>query len=229
MDLNTLIGYVKAVEGSIDQTMLKVNASEREYLEFIERSEKYSFRAVVVPQVILPLVTPLTKYRVGTVIGFPNGYSPVDIKLREIDYAATCGAREVDVVLNLIPIKSGKWSEVSREVSELVKRSHELGLIIKIIIETSGLTHEEVRSVSKLVELSGADFIKTNTGFGSRGVLPSDILTIKSATSGKIKIKASGGIRTAIDAALMLYLGAHVIGTSYGVEIAEEARKMLAT
>ncbi|MDW8010348.1 MAG: hypothetical protein RMH84_01990, partial [Sulfolobales archaeon] len=92
------------------------------------------------------------------------------------------------------------------------------------IIETSILKKEEIRTVSRIVEESGAHFIKTNTGFGTRGVAPSDILVIKSSITGKSKIKASGGIRSAIDAALMLYLGAHVIGTSSGVEIVEEAK-----
>lgn len=227
LSLGELAKYISTLEESIDQTMLRADASEREYVEFVEKAEKYRFRAVIVPQVVLPLIAPLTKHRTGTVVGFPNGYSSVESKLVEIDIAAKHGAREVDVVVNLIHLKSGKWDEVTSEVSKLVSRARDYGLVVKIIIETSVLKGEEIVRISRIVEDSGADFIKTNTGFGARGVAPSDILLIKSAIRGRCKIKASGGIRTATDAAIMLYLGAHVIGTSHGVEIAEEARRLV--
>lgn len=207
--------------------MLRYDASEKDYVSFVEKSEKYRFRAIIVPQVVLPVIAPITKHVVGTVVGFPNGYIPLKAKLGEIDFAASAGAREVDVVLNTISVKSGKWGEVENEVSSIVKKVREYGMIVKIIIETSLLKKEEIKTISKIVEELGANFIKTNTGFGARGVLPSDILVIKSSTTGRSRIKASGGIRTAIDAALMLYLGAHVIGASSGVEIVEEAKAII--
>lgn len=222
-----LLDYVRILEEAIDQTMLRMEASEKDYVTFIETSERYRFRAVIVPQVVLSLVVPITKHAVGTVVGFPNGYSPLRIKLDEIDFAASNGAREVDVVINTILAKSGRWNELAYEVSSVVKKAKEYGLVVKIIIETSVLRRDEIETVSRVVEDSGADFIKTNTGFGSRGVLPSDIVIIRSSTTGKCKIKASGGVRTALDAALLLYLGAHVVGTSHGVEVAEQARRAL--
>lgn len=220
-----LLDLIRSLEASIDQTMLRMDATEKEYISFIETSEKYGFRAIIVPQAVLSLVVPVTKHVVGTVVGFPSGYSSLKVKLSEIDFAANSGAREVDVVVNTILAKSGKWGELASEVSKIVGRAREYGMLVKIIIETSVLRRDEIETISKVVEDSGADFIKTNTGFGTRGVLPSDILTIRSSIAGRCKIKASGGIRTAVDAALMLYLGAHVIGTSHGVEIAEQAKK----
>jgi len=222
-----LLNYIKSLEESIDQTMLRMDATEKDYMSFIEASEKYKFRAVIVPQAVLSLVVSVTRHVVGTVVGFPMGFSSLKVKLSEIDFAANSGAREVDVVVNTILAKSGKWRELAEEISKVVEKAREYGLLTKIIIETSVLRRDEIETISRIVEDSGADFVKTNTGFGPRGVIPSDILTIKSSIAGRCKIKASGGIRTALDAALMVYLGAHVIGTSHGVEIVEQARKAL--
>lgn len=219
-----LLDQMRKLEGSLDHTMLRMDSPEKDYINFVENSEKYKFRAIIVPQTLLPIVVPITKHVVGTVVGFPNGYIPLEVKLREIDFAASRGAREVDVVINTILARSGKWEDLKREVSHIVGRAREYGMTVKIIVETSVLKREEIEIASRIVEDSGADFVKTNTGFGPRGVLPSDIVTIRSSITGRCGIKAAGGIRTAVDAALMLHLGAQVIGTSYGTEIAEQAR-----
>lgn len=221
--------YLRTLEEFIDQTMLKIESPEKEYLGFVEISEKYKFRAIVVPQTLLPVVVPVTRLRVATVVGFPNGYSPLEAKLAEIDYAAGRGAKEVDVVMNIVLAKSGKWDDLFKELSAIVNRSREYGVGVKIIIETSVLKADEIAKSARLVEESGADYVKTNTGFGPRGVLPSDVVLIKSSITGRCGIKASGGIRTAVDAALLLSLGASIIGTSHGVEIAEQARRLLST
>jgi len=224
--LRNLLEVLSSLEGAIDQTMLRVDASERDYVNFVELSERYRFRAIVVPPALLPLVVPIAKHRVCTVAGFPHGYLSLRSKLSEIEFAASAGAKEVDVVMNTVLAKSGKWDELRDELLPLVKLAHELGLTIKIIIETSVLSLEEIRRSSQLVEEVGANYVKTNTGFGPRGVLPSDVITIRSSISGRCKIKASGGIRTALDAAVLLALGAHVIGTSHGIEIVEQARRL---
>jgi len=226
LSLKDLLKVLSTLEEVIDQTMLRVDASEKDYISFVELSERYRFRAIVVPPALLPVVVPITKHRVCTVAGFPHGYLSLRSKLAEIEQAADAGAKEVDVVMNTVLAKSNKWGELEKELLSLVELAHGLGLTIKIIIETSVLSPEEIRRSSQLVEKVGADYIKTNTGFGPRGVVPSDVITVSSSISGRCKIKASGGIRTALDAAVLLALGAHVIGTSHGIELAEQARRI---
>ncbi len=211
----------------IDQTMLKPSKSFEEYVKFIEESEKYGFRCLVVPSVMVREVAGISRIMVAGVAGFPYGYHPLSSKLKEIDEIAEGGGKEVDVVINIINVKSGRMDLVRNELQSLVSHAHQLGLGIKVIIETSELTDDEVKAVAREVMISGADFIKTNTGYGSRGVTLRDILIIRSVVGDKLRIKASGGVRDAVKASALISAGASVIGTSSGIKIVEDARKIL--
>ncbi len=213
------------VASRIDQTMLKFDRSIKDYERFVEESEKYGFRSLVVPPSVLEYVVSIAKTPVATVIGFPHGYTLLNVKLKEIEEAAKLGAKEVDVVINNIYTKERRYDLIRKEVSSVTKRAHELGLLIKVIVETSVLSDEELINIARIVKEEGANFIKTNTGFGPRGVTPRDIIVIRSAVGKELRIKASGGIRTAVDVALLLCIGADVIGTSRGIEIVEQFRK----
>ena len=219
--------YLEVIESKIDQTMLKFHSSFKEYEEFVEKSEKYSFRALVVPSPMVGYVASITRYPVVGVVCFPYGYCSLTSKLEDIKDCARNGAKEVDVVLNLINIKSGSIADVRREVKELVKVAHDYNLGIKIIIETSVLSESEITIISRIIMEEGADYIKTNTGYGLRGVLIKDVVLIRNAVKDKVKIKAAGGIRSAIDAALLLHFGADILGASRGIEISEEARRLV--
>ncbi len=203
----------------IDQTLIKPDADEKAIRKFIETSDGCGFRSLVVPLIYSRLAVELSRTPITTIIAFPHGNIPLESKLHQIDYAASCGVKEVDVVANISLVKSGNWSAVRDEISKLVENAHSLGLGIKIIIETPLLTPEEIAYISKIITEAGADFIKTCTGFGPRGVTPSDVILIYESTRGKVKIKASGGIRCALDAITYLLLGASCIGTSSGIQI----------
>ncbi|RLG75513.1 MAG: deoxyribose-phosphate aldolase [Thermoprotei archaeon] len=218
---------LKNISKYIDQTLLKYESSLREYIDFVNKSEKYDFRSIVVPSTVVGHVAPISKLPVVGVVGFPFGYHPAEAKIKEIDAVANGGGKEVDVVINLIYLKEGLYDEVRKEIKSLVSYAHDLGLAIKIIVETSILTIDEIIKIAEIVASEKADFIKTNTGFGPRGVCLEDIILIKRAVRGKIKIKAAGGVRTALDAACLLIHGADVIGTSRGIKIVEEAEKIL--
>ncbi|RLG80909.1 MAG: deoxyribose-phosphate aldolase [Thermoprotei archaeon] len=225
--LNQLRSILTGISSRIDQTMLKYDVTLKSYEEFVEKSDGYGFRALVVPSTIVPYVSSIARTPVAGVVAFPYGYTPLEAKLSETEFVAKSGGREVDVVINLVWAKSHKYSAIEEEVKRITERAHELGLRVKFIVETSILTDEELVGLARIVMKSGADFIKTNTGYGSRGVNPRDILLIRRVTKGAIKIKASGGIRNAIDASLYILLGADVIGSSSGIRIVEDASKVI--
>lgn len=163
-----------------------------------------------------------TGIKVVTVAGFPLGFQPPVVKIYEIEQAAIRGANEVDVVMNISMFKSGDEEPVERELGALVDKSKEYGITLKVIIETSLLSSQEIARASKLVARSGADFVKTNTGFGQRGVRISDICIIRRAIGREVGIKAAGGIRHYIDAVALLEAGADRLGTSSGTDIIKE-------
>lgn len=220
--------YLAGIAGRIDQTLLRPEDDLRRYEEFIEESDSYGFRALVVPPALVLYASQVAKTPIATVIGFPNGYDLVDVKKTAIELVAGHGAKEVDVVANIINIKSGRFDAFEQEVRELTELAHELGLKIKIIIETGYLTQNEIFEASKRVAEAGADYVKTSTGFGRRGATISDIIVMRKAVKGtNTGVKASGGIRTAIDAAAMLAAGADIIGASSGIKIVREAEELL--
>jgi len=211
----------------IDHTNLKPFADERDIITTIEEAKKYNFRGVCIPLIYVPLARRLLKgsdVKVVTVIGFPLGYYPTEVKVREAKLAAEWGADEIDMVMNVSLFKSGKREYVVNDIRSVIESS---GLPIKVIIETSYLTEEEIKDASILVADSGAFCVKTNTGFGARGVTIEDIRIIRNAIRGKIRIKASGGIKTAEKAIALIREGADIIGASAGVKLYEEYRRML--
>ena len=142
------------------------------------------------------------------------------IKLKEIETCLNDGASEIDMVMNIGLFKDGKLKEVDNEFKEAKKNAE--NAILKIIIETALLTKDEIVTASKAVEASGADFVKTSTGFNGAGATVANIILIKNSVDPKILIKASGGIKSSIQVQNMLNVGAHRIGTSSSIIIMEE-------
>lgn len=160
------------------------------------------------------------KLKICTVIGFPNGYSAPECKIFETEEAIRSGADEIDMVLNIGFVKSGDWEGVLTEIKE-VKRSCS-GRILKVIIETSLLTEEEKIKACRTVSMSGADFIKTSTGFAGGGATVQDIALMKEHCSPEIRIKASGGIDSLEKAQALLDAGAHRLGSSKLVALVQQ-------
>jgi deoxyribose-phosphate aldolase len=160
---------------------------------------------------------------VGTVAGFPHGSSTTATKLFETRRALDEGAREIDMVINIGKLRSGEHGHVSDEISEIAQATHAAHGLVKVIFENAYLSDDEIVEASRLGELAGADFIKTSTGFASRGATVHDLCLMIGATSPKVQVKAAGGVRT-LDRLLELFsLGVTRFGATATAAILDEA------
>jgi deoxyribose-phosphate aldolase len=210
--------------GSIEHTLLKPDSTSRDLERLVEEAEKHGFACIVVPPHMVRHAASITSKPVCTVIGFPLGYSSLEVKLTEAEKAIADGASHIDAVWNVSAYKSGMRGYVEEEVRSLASLAHGRGIIVKIIIETSLLTPTEIMDASRIVVEAGADYVKTKTGFGSRGASLMDVALIRHVVKGDAKIKAAGGIRDALTALLMLEAGADRLGASRSVQIVESYR-----
>lgn len=157
--------------------------------------------------------------KICTVVGFPNGYATPEVKVFETEDAIRDGADEIDMVINQGLAKEGDWEGVLAEI-RAVKASCK-GRILKVIVEACSFTSEEKISLCRVVSMSGADFIKTSTGFGAGGATVEDVKLFREHISPDMRIKAAGGIRTFQQAQVMLEAGADRIGASALVGLAK--------
>jgi|YelNatPaOPRAMG01_1025707.scaffolds.fasta_scaffold17491_4 deoxyribose-phosphate aldolase len=215
-----------AISKKIDATLLKPNATIEEVLALVGEAQKYGYRGVCVPPYHVPLVKSALSdsgTEVSSVVGFPLGFVTKPVKLYEIETLLASGATEVEVVVNIGAYLSGHLEVVEDELSSVVDVAKTLGAnAVKIIIEIGYLNLRQVEELSRLVADSGADYIKTSTGFGPRGVTTEDVIAIREAVGERLKIKASGGIRTLEQALELMKAGASLIGTSSARAIVEE-------
>lgn len=208
----------------IEHTNLKPFATLRDIEKLCAEAKKYRFYGVCVnPCWIKEAKKALegTGIRVISVIGFPLGTSTTASKVCEAQKAIRNGADEIDMVINICFLKSGRYDVVQDEISAVKKACGRK--ILKVIIECCYLTDEEKAKACQIAMKAGADFVKTSTGFGSGGATVEDVKLIKSVVGNRIGIKASGGIKTYEGAVRMIGAGANRIGTSSGVEIIKGA------
>ena len=200
----------------VDLTNLKTTATVDDISDLIERAVSSGAASVCIPPCYVKDAVRISNGRVAvcTVIGFPNGYSTTGTKVHEAKEACDNGASEIDMVININFVKSGRFDEVSDEIKLIAKAVHKKGALLKVIIETCDLTEDEKIRLCRIVSDAKADFIKTSTGFGSSGAKVEDIILMKKNVSPEVRIKAAGGIRTADSAKEMIANGAVRIGAS---------------
>lgn len=209
----------------IDHTVLKPTTTAADIRTLCGEAITHQFHAVCVPPFYVPeAAQALSEHpiKIATVIGFPLGYSATAAKVEEIKRAMDEGAQEFDVVVNLAAIKSGNWNFVRNDIDRMTTAVHLRGKLIKIILETGLLTEAEIKGLCQICNELEVDFAKTSTGFNGEGASPLIIELLRQTLIPSIKIKASGGIRTAEQARHYLELGADRIGTSAGVAIVSE-------
>ncbi len=212
---------MKSIAPYIDHTLLKPSASQHDILKLIHEAIEYNFACVCIPPIYVTLANQLLQehqtIKVCTVIGFPLGYNLSKVKVYEAQQAVLQGADEIDMVVNQNFIKNEDWNGVEEDIKSI--RAVSKNKVLKVILETAHLTDEEIIKASKIAEKSGANFIKTSTGFGKGGASIKAVKLMKSVISANMKIKASGGIRDLATAQKYIDLGVSRIGTSSGVSI----------
>ncbi len=215
------VGEVPADLGKlIDHTLLKPEATRDEVVKLCEEARKHRFASVCVNTTWVPLCKSLlagTDVMVCAVVGFPLGAMLPGAKAYEAREAVRQGAKEIDMVINIGALKSRDYETVFEDICKVVKASAPAG--VKVILETSALTHEEKIIATSLSKLAGAAFVKTSTGFGKGGATVEDIQLMRSLVGSELGVKASGGVRTAEDAVKMAQAGANRIGASASVAI----------
>ena len=206
----------------IDHTLLKPAASQQDIVKLCSEAKKYHFASVCVnPCNVKTAKKELngTDVKVCSVIAFPFGTSPTEIKVKEAEQAIADGAEEIDMVINVGKLVEGDIQFTENEVTNIAETCHKKGAVLKVIVETCYLEEKNIADVCAIIEKAGADFIKTSTGYGTRGASPEDIKLFKKYLKKNTRIKASGGIRTRADADMYINLGCSRIGTSGGVTI----------
>lgn len=206
----------------IDHTLLKPQASQADIEKICQEARQYGFCSVCVnPYWVSFCKKQLSgsDVKVCTVIGFPLGATPTEVKVFEAKKALADGADELDMVVNLGAIKSADWEYVLSDI-KAVRQAGE-NFTLKVIIETSVLTDEEKVKVCQLADQAGADFVKTSTGFTGGGATAADVALMKKSVRSQVQVKASGGVRTREDFDAMVAAGATRIGASAGVKIVE--------
>jgi deoxyribose-phosphate aldolase len=207
---------------AVDHTLLRQTATWAEIKEICDDGVKYGCASVCIPPSYVRQAADYlgNKLPVCTVIGFPNGYSTTAVKVFEAKDAIASGAREIDMVVNLGWVKDSRWEDILDEICAVKAACGQL--VLKVIVETCLLTQEEKVKLCQIVSRSGADYIKTSTGFSAAGATREDVALFKENIAPHVKIKAAGGISTLSDADDFLALGADRLGTSRIVKLVKE-------
>ncbi|VTS33084.1 Deoxyribose-phosphate aldolase [Streptococcus pseudoporcinus] len=205
---------VRDILKTVDHTLLATTATWSDIQTILDDAIAYKTASACIPASYVKQAAEYVagKLAICTVIGFPNGYSTTASKVFECQDAIKNGADEIDMVINLTDVKNGKFDAIEAEIRQIkeVCQDH----ILKVIVETCQLTKDELIELCGVVTRSGADFIKTSTGFSTAGATFEDVSLMAEHVGPKVKIKAAGGISSLEDAERFINLGASRLGTS---------------
>ncbi|WP_027127948.1 deoxyribose-phosphate aldolase [Fusobacterium perfoetens] len=212
----------------VDHTLLTQTATWEEIKQILDDGIKYGTASACIPASYVKEAKEYVgdKLPICTVIGFPNGYSTTAVKVFETKDAIENGASEIDMVINIGDVKNKRYENILNEIKAIHEACN--GKILKVIIETCLLTEEEKIKMCEIVTEAKAEYIKTSTGFSTKGATFEDVALMKKYVGKDVKIKAAGGISSLDDAAKFMELGANRLGTSRIVKIikGEESKNM---
>jgi deoxyribose-phosphate aldolase len=215
---------MKGSPGSfIDHTLLKADASEKAIRKLCLEALKFGFASVCVPPIHVPAALTVlsgSSVAVGSVVGFPLGYSTSSSKVFEAEKLVEAGADELDMVINISLALEKKFDKVGREIRQVVESAG--NSLVKVILECCYLENEAKEELAHLAIDAGASFVKTSTGFAFGGATLEDVRLLVHCAEGRAGVKASGGIRNWESCGAFLQAGATRIGTSHGIAIMEE-------
>ena len=205
-----------------DHTLLRQDATWAQIKALCDEGLAYRCASVCIPAAYVAQAAEYVgnDLKICTVIGFPNGYATTATKVFETEDAIRAGADEIDMVVNVGWVKDARWEDILTELKAVKTACH--GRILKVIIETCLLTEAEKLKLCQLVSLSGADFIKTSTGFSTGGATREDVVLLRQHVAPHVKVKAAGGIATLQDAEDFIKLGADRLGTSKVVKLVKD-------
>ncbi len=206
------------INSYIDHAVLKPEMTQKEVKEAIQDGIDFEVNTVCVRPCDIELAVLLckgTKTRVSCVLDFPYGYGGKEGKAALAEIYAKQGVEEIDMVMNYGLAKSGEWNRVKDEISAVVKAAHKNNAIVKVIFETSILNIDQIKRATQVAIAAKADFIKTSTGFNGEGATIENVKAMLEAANGRIKVKASGGIRDINDAKMFIDMGVSRLGVGY--------------
>ena len=213
---------VREILRHVDHTLLAPTATKADILRTCDEGLSYHTASVCIPPVFVKAAADYVgdRLKICTVIGFPNGYATTAAKCIEAADAVKNGAAEIDMVIPLGAVKAGDFDAVLADIRAV--RAACDGQVLKVIVETCVLTEEEKVRLCDVVSASGADYIKTSTGFAGGGATAEDVALFAAHVAPHLKIKAAGGIASLADAERFLALGADRLGTSRIVKLVKE-------
>lgn len=214
----------------VDHTNVHPNATHEDMIKLCDEAKQYHFKMVAVTALQSEICSGQLKgtdIDTGAAIAFPFGQATIATKVFETKDALANGANEIDYSINLTEVKAHNWDYVKDEMAQIVAVCNEAGVISKVILETYFLTDEEIVEICKIASEVKPTFIKTSSGTVAGGATAEDVALMRKSVDPAVKVKASGGIRTADDFAAMVAAGAERIGCSQGIPIIEEFRRRM--
>ena len=215
------------VAGTIDHSLLRPELDDTFIADGCALAAKYRVASVCCRPADVPRAVELlarTGVAVGTVIGFPHGGTTTEAKVYEAEQALRAGATELDMVINIGALRSGRDAYVRNEVAAVVDVAHAAGAIVKVILENAYLDDDQKVRGCRLAEAAGADFVKTSTGFAPTGATHEDLVLMRRSVSPHIGVKAAGGVRTLDGLLAVMELGVTRIGATQTAAILDEFR-----
>lgn len=216
------------IAGMIDHSLLKPFLTDAEVEAGCRLACTYEVVSVCVRPADVRLAAEILKnstVKVTTVIGFPHGSTTTYTKLEEAKEAIANGAVELDVVLHIGKLKSGKYDYVKNDLETVVKYAHEKNVKVKVIFENCYLTEEEIIKACEICNQVNADWVKTSTGYGTGGAEPKDIKIMRKHAKPSVQVKAAGGVRTLESLLEMRKLGCTRVGATATAQILDEFKK----